>query len=139
MINVSLINTAEQCQAQIAEITTEAARLDVRKRGLERAIASNETDALELPGEIQALENQLVILNNAVALVPEGSAKNDLLDQISDVEIDLIQTRAELREIGPSAKALRMLNLNLALKSIEVNEAYKAQLDARLLELGTSS
>jgi hypothetical protein len=137
MINTSLIATAAQCQAQLVDTNTEVARLDVRKRGLERAIASNESDAQELPTEIASLEGELTILNNALGFVPEGAAKNDLLDQISDIEIQLIQSRADLRNIGPAAKAMRMLNLNLVAKSITINQNYKTMLETRLAELGT--
>jgi chromosome segregation ATPase len=137
MINASLITTAAQCQEQLADTNTESARLDVRKRGLERAIVSNESDTQELPTEIASLESQLTILNNALGFVPEGSAKNDLLDQISDLEIQLIQSKADLRNIGPAAKALRMLNLNSVTKSITVNQNYRTIIESRLAELGT--
>jgi hypothetical protein len=126
-INFSNVTTVAECDTFLTGHQEVTEDLNFSKMSLTNRIASGAETAEEITSDLASAEAQLALFNTLLPTTEEGPERNDLLDDISDAENEIIRLKRRLRNNGPSSQCMREIDLQVALAKIAAAQDLQAQ------------
>lgn len=134
---ISKLENIAACDQLLATLGEQASDFDFKIMTIQNRI-DNAPNPVALQNQINAETQHLNTLTGLLPTIPEGTEKNDLLDEINKYENSIIELEMKKDSDGPIAKIKRTFDLNLTERKETVNNDLIAQVQAKKTELSAS-
>lgn len=133
--NLTVLTTVAQADQFLTKNLVEKSDLEYKQATATNAIATRASSATAIAADLATAQAELTLLNSLLAATPEGESRNDLLDDINDLENDIIRLNRRAETNGPVAQFWRELDLEFAGLFLTACNDIQTQVESRKAEL----
>jgi chromosome segregation ATPase len=137
--STNTIQTLEACDAILNGLNNSETVFEARMAILQTGINEQTANAVSLPAEIVALEEDIADLQAEIAGLPEGNERNNKMIDLHNLEVDRLRLANRVNTLSGSNLTEKQFTLSNYGKRLESIAEYKAAVEARKAELQSSA